>query len=173
MELELRYTLESFEGQLSAMAREKVAIQKQVKELTGQCTTLRKQVREDAGAIVEQNVNECEYFNGVGWVYEISWVPVFRLCSNIADQQHMEKYLSLPTLAYLHVCCQTHRRRRMNRGTSPVSAPVHQRLPLCRAMIVAYHGSPSLNYIALVCLCDLRYVAERKGIALQEGGQGK
>lgn len=44
MELELRYTLESFEGQLSAMAREKVAIQKQVKELTGQCTTLRKQV---------------------------------------------------------------------------------------------------------------------------------
>ncbi|CAN0552997.1 unnamed protein product, partial [Ectocarpus sp. 12 AP-2014] len=33
MELELRYTLESFEGQLSAMAREKVAIQKQVKEL--------------------------------------------------------------------------------------------------------------------------------------------
>lgn len=44
MELELRYTLESFEGQLSAMAREKVAIQKQVKELSGQCTTLRKQV---------------------------------------------------------------------------------------------------------------------------------
>eukprot|EP00752_Nemacystus_decipiens_P009407 g8410.t1 len=44
MELELRYTLESFEGQLSAMAREKVAIQKQVKELNGQCTTLRKQV---------------------------------------------------------------------------------------------------------------------------------
>lgn len=44
MELELRYTLESFEGQLSAMAREKVAIQKQVKELTGQCSTLRKQV---------------------------------------------------------------------------------------------------------------------------------
>lgn len=45
MELELRYTLESFEGQLSAMAREKVAIQKQVKELTGQCATLRRQVR--------------------------------------------------------------------------------------------------------------------------------
>lgn len=44
MELELRYTLESFEGQLSAMAREKVAIQKQVKELTGQCSTLRRQV---------------------------------------------------------------------------------------------------------------------------------
>lgn len=44
MELELRYTLESFEGQLSAMAREKVALQKQVKELTGQCGTLRKQV---------------------------------------------------------------------------------------------------------------------------------
>lgn len=46
MELELRCTLESFEGQLSAMAREKVAIQKQLKELTGQCTTLRKQVGE-------------------------------------------------------------------------------------------------------------------------------
>lgn len=60
MELELRYTLESFEGQLSAMAREKVAIQKQVRELTGQCTTLRKQVREDAGAIVEHDVNECK-----------------------------------------------------------------------------------------------------------------
>lgn len=44
MELELRYTLESFEGQLSAMAREKVALQKQVKELTGQCGTVRKQV---------------------------------------------------------------------------------------------------------------------------------
>ena len=44
MELELRYTLESFEGQLNAMAREKVAMQKQVKELTGQRTTLRKQV---------------------------------------------------------------------------------------------------------------------------------
>lgn len=44
MELELRYTLESFEGQLSAMAREKVALQKQTKELNGQCTTLRKQV---------------------------------------------------------------------------------------------------------------------------------
>lgn len=46
MELELRCTLESFEGQLSAMAREKVAIQKQLKELNGQCTTLRKQVCE-------------------------------------------------------------------------------------------------------------------------------
>lgn len=46
MELELRCTLESFEGQLSAMAREKVAIQKQLKELTGQRTTLRKQVCE-------------------------------------------------------------------------------------------------------------------------------
>lgn len=46
MELELRYTLESFEGQLSAMAREKVALQKQVKELTGQCGTVRKQVGE-------------------------------------------------------------------------------------------------------------------------------
>lgn len=44
MELELRCTLESFEGQLSAMAREKVALQKQAKELTGQCSTLRKQV---------------------------------------------------------------------------------------------------------------------------------
>ncbi|CAM9835096.1 unnamed protein product [Ectocarpus sp. 12 AP-2014] len=44
MELELRFTLESFQRQLSAMAREKVAIQKQVKTLTGQCTTLRKQV---------------------------------------------------------------------------------------------------------------------------------
>ncbi|CAM9090622.1 unnamed protein product, partial [Ectocarpus sp. 6 AP-2014] len=44
MELELRFTLESFQRQLSAMAREKVAIQKQVKEVTGQCTTLRKQV---------------------------------------------------------------------------------------------------------------------------------
>lgn len=44
MELELRCTIESFDGQLSAMAREKLAIQKQVKELTGQCTTLRKQV---------------------------------------------------------------------------------------------------------------------------------
>lgn len=46
MELELRCTLESFEGQLNAMAREKVAMQKQVKELTGQRTTLRKQVCE-------------------------------------------------------------------------------------------------------------------------------
>lgn len=45
MELELRCTLESFEGQLSAMAREKVALQKQARELTGQCSTLRKQVR--------------------------------------------------------------------------------------------------------------------------------
>lgn len=44
MELELRCTIESFDGQLNAMAREKLAIQKQVKELTGQCTTLRKQV---------------------------------------------------------------------------------------------------------------------------------
>ncbi|CBJ32574.1 conserved unknown protein [Ectocarpus siliculosus] len=44
MELELRFTWESFQRQLSAMAREKVAIQKQVKEVTGQCTTLRKQV---------------------------------------------------------------------------------------------------------------------------------
>ncbi|CAM9169030.1 unnamed protein product [Ectocarpus sp. 4 AP-2014] len=44
MELELRFTLESFQRQLSAMAREKVAIQKQVKEVTGQCTTLRKKV---------------------------------------------------------------------------------------------------------------------------------
>lgn len=49
MELELRYTLESFEGQLSAMAREKVAIQRQAKELTGQCSTLRKQVSTETG----------------------------------------------------------------------------------------------------------------------------
>lgn len=47
MELELRYTLESFEGQLSAMAREKVAMQRQLKELTEQRTTLRKQVGEE------------------------------------------------------------------------------------------------------------------------------
>ncbi|CAM9837260.1 unnamed protein product [Ectocarpus sp. 13 AM-2016] len=44
MELELRFTLESFQRQLRTMAREKVAIKKQVKELTGQSTTLRKQV---------------------------------------------------------------------------------------------------------------------------------
>lgn len=62
MELELRYTLESFEGQLSAMAREKVAIQKQVKELTGQCTTLRKQVGRKVADVSEPPPRPCGQF---------------------------------------------------------------------------------------------------------------
>lgn len=60
MELELRFTLESFKRQLSAMAREKVAIQKQAKEVTRRCTTLRKQVCEVPDAILEHDVNECK-----------------------------------------------------------------------------------------------------------------
>ncbi|CAM9145585.1 unnamed protein product [Hapterophycus canaliculatus] len=79
MELELRYTLESFEGQLSAMAREKVAIQKQVKELSGQCTTLRKQQVSHYKKVAKENEAQVEQVSVVACCIRLHSPQLIRL----------------------------------------------------------------------------------------------